>query len=142
MYEGDGSEPGNSAPYRGFHWPTFIKDSAESVRCGRDNMNWAAQTEVLTVQAGDSFEIVIDAGDPESWSDDNWYKCPDDRGSCLAKDNVSQLYAENPAHSFTKLRLSRYNHWLTVTVDLAYHSLGSCSCASFTSSKEPRYSRI
>ena len=139
MYEGDGSEPGNSAPYRGFHWPTFIKDSAESVRCGRDNMNWAAQTEVLTVQAGDSFEIAIDAGDLESWSDDNWYKCPDDRGSCSAKDNVSRLYEKKPTSSFTEVSLLHFNSWLTSVVDLAFHSLGTRSCAPFTSPKGPRY---
>jgi hypothetical protein len=45
-------------------------------------MAWAASTETLTVQAGDEFEIVIDAANPDEWSDANWYGCPEDRGSC------------------------------------------------------------
>lgn len=68
--------------YRGFHWPTEYINQWNSVRCGRDNMAWAADTEILTVQAGDEFEIVIDAESPSEWSDANWNNCPEDRGSC------------------------------------------------------------
>ncbi|CAI6333745.1 unnamed protein product [Periconia digitata] len=71
--------------YRYYNWPTYIIDRPESVRCGRDNMNHAQGTEVLSVKAGDTIEIAHQREEPENWTDDMFYNCTDDRGSCFHK---------------------------------------------------------
>jgi hypothetical protein len=96
-YEGDGNEPGNSVRWRGFHWPTFPTDSAQTIRCGRDHMAWAADTDVLTVQAGDELEIAIDAGDLGTGKQ-QFDNCPDDRGACMANsDYIWRIIHDGPA---------------------------------------------
>jgi hypothetical protein len=45
-------------------------------------MAHAADTEILTVQAGDIIEVVHTVVDPELWTDAMWYDCFNGRGSC------------------------------------------------------------
>ncbi|KAI0513300.1 glycosyl hydrolase family 61-domain-containing protein [Xylaria bambusicola] len=62
--------------------PTYaVTDYPDSVRCGRDNMAHAADTEVLTIRAGDQLEFAHQRKDPE-WPPEMWNNCPDERGSC------------------------------------------------------------
>ncbi|KFA73937.1 hypothetical protein S40288_00925 [Stachybotrys chartarum IBT 40288] len=67
---------------RGYQWPTYYLDEPNSVRCGRGNMDHAADTEVLTVQAGDTFEIAQIAAAPSEWREEYYADCPDDLGFC------------------------------------------------------------
>jgi hypothetical protein len=67
---------------RGYQWPTFYLDEPNSVRCGRGNMDHAADTEVLTVQAGDTFEIALVPPAPSEWKEEYWKDCPNDWGFC------------------------------------------------------------
>jgi hypothetical protein len=67
---------------RCYDCPTWYLDEPNSVRCGRGNMDHAADTEVLTVKAGDTFEIALTAASPRDWTDAHWYNCPDGRGTC------------------------------------------------------------
>ncbi|KAF2875390.1 glycosyl hydrolase family 61-domain-containing protein [Massariosphaeria phaeospora] len=71
--------------YRYYNWPTYIIDRPESVRCGRDNMKHAGTTEVLTLKAGETIEIAHQREEPSGWTDDMFYDCPDDRGTCFHK---------------------------------------------------------
>lgn len=67
------------------HWwtyPTEFVNKPESVRCGRNHMAHAANTEVLNVKAGDEIEYAHIRYEPYEWTDDMWYGCPDGRGSC------------------------------------------------------------
>ena len=78
---------------RTYNSPTFAAtDYPASVRCGRDNMAWAADTEVLTVKAGDTIELAHSRNEPWYWDDNQWYDCPNDRGSCqpVIEDDVSR----------------------------------------------------
>ncbi|KAF2742262.1 lytic polysaccharide monooxygenase [Sporormia fimetaria CBS 119925] len=72
--------------YRGWNWPTYVIDRPESVRCGRDNMRHAPNTDVLTVKAGQELEIVHIRASPEEWVED-YFQCEDmeDRGVCFRK---------------------------------------------------------
>ena len=55
-------------------------------------MDAAAETEVLTVRAGDTMELAHQRSQPWEWADDQFYDCPLDRGSCIpAEKNVSNL---------------------------------------------------
>ncbi|CAJ2509423.1 Uu.00g144490.m01.CDS01 [Anthostomella pinea] len=63
-------------------YPTYWDDYDESVRCGRDHMAHAADTEVLTLSAGDTITVAHTRYDPTAYTDDQWTNCPDDRGSC------------------------------------------------------------
>jgi len=45
-------------------------------------MAWAANTETLTVTAGDTLEIAHNRRSPNEWKDEQWYNCFDGRGSC------------------------------------------------------------
>jgi hypothetical protein len=65
---------------RTFHSPTMYWDSKASMRCGRDNMAHGPNTEMLDVQAGDTFEIAHSRAD-NPWDPVN-YDCPDDLGTC------------------------------------------------------------
>jgi hypothetical protein len=72
---------------RWYNDPTFPeKDYPESIRCGRDHMAHAAETEVMKVKAGDEIEIVATIQMPTAngfyppityWDD-----CPEGRGIC------------------------------------------------------------
>jgi hypothetical protein len=73
--------------YRGWTFPTFPSDNPNSVRCGRGNMDWAAATDVLKVNAGDTMEFIVTGAplEPRFWDDRNlvqWDDCPDGRGAC------------------------------------------------------------
>ncbi|KAF2205228.1 hypothetical protein GQ43DRAFT_437244 [Delitschia confertaspora ATCC 74209] len=68
--------------YRFFNWPTYYIDRPESVRCGRGNMDHANATEILTVKAGDTLEIAQQRWEPDEWTDEMFYNCSDDRGTC------------------------------------------------------------
>lgn len=55
-------------------------------------MAHAADTEVLTVQAGDTIEVAHTTFDPEFWTDEQWYDCQNGRGSCDPRhEDVSKL---------------------------------------------------
>ncbi|KAF1994663.1 hypothetical protein P154DRAFT_613009 [Amniculicola lignicola CBS 123094] len=71
--------------YRFYNWPTYYIDRPESVRCGRGNMDHANATEVLTVNAGETIGIAYQRWEPYEWTDDMFYNCPDDRGTCHPK---------------------------------------------------------
>jgi hypothetical protein len=62
----------SSTRLEGFHReyadPTYPQDSAESLRCGRGNMNWARSTETLTVQAGDKVTFAAVILPPKYWT--------------------------------------------------------------------------
>ncbi|KFA73044.1 hypothetical protein S40288_03256 [Stachybotrys chartarum IBT 40288] len=68
--------------FRLYNDPTFLTDYPDSVRCGRDTLAHAADTEVLVVQAGDTLEIAHTRKSPDTWADEQWYDCPNGRGSC------------------------------------------------------------
>ncbi|KAI0166931.1 glycosyl hydrolase family 61-domain-containing protein [Hypoxylon sp. FL1284] len=74
--------PDTNVNTRGYHFPTYSTDLPESARCGRDNVAHAANTEVLTVKAGDTVEFAHQRKEPYMWADDQWYDCPEGRGSC------------------------------------------------------------
>ncbi|KAI0187872.1 glycosyl hydrolase family 61-domain-containing protein [Xylaria flabelliformis] len=65
-----------------FHSPTFPQHLPNSLRCGRDSFAHAAETEVLTVKAGDTLEFAHTRIEPKDWKDYQWYGCPEGRGSC------------------------------------------------------------
>ncbi|KAF1960545.1 hypothetical protein CC80DRAFT_543959 [Byssothecium circinans] len=67
--------------YRGYHFPTEWYNEPTSVRCGRDSLSYAANTEVLKLKAGDELEYAHQINNPEFWTDDMWV-CEDGRGSC------------------------------------------------------------
>jgi hypothetical protein len=77
--------------YRYYNWPTYVIDRPESVRCGRGNMDSANETEVLTVNAGDTIEIAQQRYEPSEWTDDMFYDCTDDRGTCVNKPGAVQV---------------------------------------------------
>ncbi|KAJ3571876.1 hypothetical protein NPX13_g5230 [Xylaria arbuscula] len=65
-----------------YHSPTFPQHLPDSVRCGRDSFAHAADTDVLTVKAGDTLELAHTRVEPNNWKENQWYNCPDGRGSC------------------------------------------------------------
>lgn len=67
---------------RDYTWWIAPSDRPESMRCGRDNMAWANQTEILSVNAGDRFEFASTTMDPYLWTDAQFNNCPDGRGMC------------------------------------------------------------
>jgi hypothetical protein len=67
---------------REFTEPTYATDKPNSVRCGRDNLAHAAETEVLKLKAGDTVEIAHHRGVPSEWTDDQFYNCASGYGSC------------------------------------------------------------
>jgi hypothetical protein len=79
------ASPDTQNNYRGYHFPTYsTTDYPDSVRCGRDNMAHAADTEVLKLKAGDTLEFVTTAAEPTVWESDKvtWDGCPENRGFC------------------------------------------------------------
>ncbi|ETS73783.1 hypothetical protein PFICI_14729 [Pestalotiopsis fici W106-1] len=74
--------PNTNRNERIYNEPTYATDLAESTRCGRDNMAYAAATEVLSLRAGDTIEFAHTRFDPVAWVDAMWYDCPNERGSC------------------------------------------------------------
>ncbi|KAI0424435.1 glycosyl hydrolase family 61-domain-containing protein [Xylaria sp. FL1042] len=78
--------PDTNYNVRLYNAPTYaITDWPDSVRCGRDNMAHAADTDILTIRAGDTLEFAHQRADPE-WPPEMWNNCPDDRGSCQYAD--------------------------------------------------------
>lgn len=79
------STPGQSDPsqnIRQYHFPTYLSDNPNSVRCGRDNMAHAGMTEKLKVKAGDLTEVAHQKIEPKLWADNQCYGCTDNRGTC------------------------------------------------------------
>jgi hypothetical protein len=75
---------GSNLYQRTFQSPTYSYDSKYSMRCGRGNMDWAATTDVLTVQAGDTMQIVINQADDAF--NPIYYNCADEEaGACSPK---------------------------------------------------------
>ncbi|KAM7218615.1 Glycosyl hydrolase family 61 domain containing protein [Rhypophila decipiens] len=70
--------------WRGWNAPTYAgTDRPESSRCGRDNMAWAAQTDVLKVRAGeDKLEFAMQRWEPVNWKTNQFEYCPDAYGTC------------------------------------------------------------
>ena len=83
-YEEDWT-PNQNWNTRNYIDPTYATDRAESTRCGRDNLAHAADTETLTVQAGDTIEFAQQRWEPWNWRDDMFNNCPEGRGSCDPK---------------------------------------------------------
>ncbi|KAI1740280.1 glycosyl hydrolase family 61-domain-containing protein [Xylaria scruposa] len=75
--------PNTNVNWRAYTDPTYATDYPESVRCGRDNMRHAADTEVLKVRGGDFIEVAHTRPGPENWSEVVWNNCPYERGSCM-----------------------------------------------------------
>lgn len=67
---------------RGIADPAYYLDTPNSVRCGRGNMDHAAETETLKVQAGDSIEFVSTNLGYEQFEDERYWNCEDGRGFC------------------------------------------------------------
>jgi len=67
---------------REWSFPTFLTDYTESIRCGRDHMAHAAATDILPVRPGDTIEVAHVRVGVEDWTDEIWYNCPENRGSC------------------------------------------------------------
>jgi len=75
--------PNQNYNTRLYNQPYYASDRPESVRCGRDNLAHAADTEILTIKAGDTIKVAHTRYEPEYWKDDQWYDCPEGRGSCV-----------------------------------------------------------
>jgi hypothetical protein len=95
--------------------PVWYLDEPNSVRCGYANMDYAAETEILTVQAGDSFEIVLVPPSPEQWEEDNWKECPDELGFCWRTSNGDHVAAEILHEGPVVVHLSKVPDGLSVT---------------------------
>jgi hypothetical protein len=54
-------------------------------------MNHANETEVLTVNAGDTIEIAQQRYEPSEWTDDMFYNCTDNRGTCVHEPGAVQV---------------------------------------------------
>ncbi|KAI8947023.1 glycoside hydrolase [Xylaria longipes] len=76
--------------------PTWPIDRPESVRCGRDHMNHALSTEVLTVRAGDSVAFAHQLKEPAEWTSAQFLNCPEGRGTCDDEGYTLGLYHEGP----------------------------------------------
>ncbi|KAI1848649.1 hypothetical protein JX266_005508 [Neoarthrinium moseri] len=92
------STPNTNVNTRLFNDPTYATDIRASTRCGRDNMAHAADTEVLTIRAGDTVEFAHQRYEPAAWTDAMWDNCPDGRGSCnpARADGVMDINHEGP----------------------------------------------
>ncbi|KAF2869913.1 glycoside hydrolase [Massariosphaeria phaeospora] len=77
---------------RDWNWWTAPTDKPESMRCGRDNMAWANQTDVLSVRTGDEFEFAHTSEPPSAWTDGTFNNCPDGRGTCKGSDPSQYPY--------------------------------------------------
>lgn len=82
--------------WREYNWPTYYLDFPDSIRCGRGNMDHANATEILTVRAGDEIEIAHQRSDPSTWTDDMFYECDDDRGTCQHRPGYKQVRGMSP----------------------------------------------
>ncbi|KAI0805727.1 glycosyl hydrolase family 61-domain-containing protein [Xylaria sp. FL0064] len=84
-----------------YNAPSYaVRDWPESVRCGRDNMAHAADTDILTIRAGDTLEFTHQRSEPE-WPPEMWNNCPDGRGSCEYADwNPTGIVDLNHQESF------------------------------------------
>ncbi|KAI0443598.1 glycoside hydrolase [Xylaria telfairii] len=76
--------------------PTWPIDRPESIRCGRDNMNHASSTEVLTVQAGDMITFAHQLNDPAEWTNAQFLDCPQGRGTCDDQGYTMGLFHKGP----------------------------------------------
>ncbi|TGJ82975.1 hypothetical protein E0Z10_g5805 [Xylaria hypoxylon] len=77
------ASPDTNNNVRYYNFPTYaVTDRPDSVRCGRDNMAHAADTDILKIRAGDKLELAHQRLEPP-WGPEVWDNCPDDRGSCI-----------------------------------------------------------
>lgn len=79
---------------RYYNFPTFNGDFANSIRCGRGNLDHANETETLTIQAGDQLEMAITTMEPGlygGWKESHFRNCPDNRGVCPAEDYRTEI---------------------------------------------------
>jgi hypothetical protein len=56
-------------------------------------MDHANATDILTVKAGDTIEIAHQRSSPNDWTDDMFYNCSDDRGTCDHRPGYKQVGA-------------------------------------------------
>ncbi|KAF2684553.1 lytic polysaccharide monooxygenase [Lentithecium fluviatile CBS 122367] len=80
-YEERFSLPGHGFTTRDYNYATVYPDYPESVRCGRDNIKHALDTEVLDVQAGDALEFAHTRDEPSEWTDAT-FNCSSGYGAC------------------------------------------------------------
>jgi hypothetical protein len=80
-YEERFSLPGHGFTTREFNYATVYPDYPESVRCGRDNVKHAQDTDVLDVVAGDTLEFAHVRNNPEDWKRGTW-ECKGGAGAC------------------------------------------------------------
>ncbi|KAH9908563.1 glycoside hydrolase [Xylariomycetidae sp. FL2044] len=107
----------DEAHYTFYNNPTFPQHLPTSVRCGRDSLAHAAATEVLTVRAGDALEFAHTKFAPAEWRDEQWYGCPEGRGSCAPGSTLSSSpFMEFPHPGPVLAHLSRVPDGLGVGV--------------------------
>ncbi|KAI3325406.1 glycoside hydrolase [Xylariaceae sp. AK1471] len=90
--------PNQNYNSRAYIDPTYASDKPESIRCGRGNMDHAADTEVLTVRPGDTIEVAHVRDNPETWAGVVvWDNCPYERGSCYKdRDKIEIMDINHP----------------------------------------------
>lgn len=91
FHEGPGTSFGG---VRDWNYPTYPTDHPNSVRCGRDNLKWAPETEVLKVKPGDTLQFQPLQIPPNQWNDTKrvqWDNCPNGQGVCDASPDVCLL---------------------------------------------------
>lgn len=80
------STPDTNYNVRNWTWPTYASDIPNSVRCARDNMAHAHDTDILRVKAGDSIEFVAVGLEPLEYNISlglvRWDGCAEGRGAC------------------------------------------------------------
>lgn len=65
-----------------FNDPHYFGDLENSVRCGRGSMDWAKETALIDVNAGDTLEVAHHRSSPYEWRPDFFENCPGDRLTC------------------------------------------------------------
>jgi len=81
--------------WRTWSFPTYPSDSNTSVRCGRNSLAWASQTETLKVKAGDEIEFLSTNAPPLVWGNKTliqWDECPENKGGCTPAESVRKFF--------------------------------------------------
>ncbi|KAF2688408.1 lytic polysaccharide monooxygenase [Lentithecium fluviatile CBS 122367] len=76
---------------RTFFDPSYYTDHPNSVRCGRGNMEHAAETQSMWIKAGDTLEFATAAYTDPAFGDARVWECGDRRGFCTFGLNVSEI---------------------------------------------------
>jgi hypothetical protein len=66
---------------REYNFATVYPGYPESVRCGRDNIKYGLETEVLDVATGDTLQFAQTRSEPSTWSNKTW-DCKGGAGAC------------------------------------------------------------